>query len=511
MKRLDALLINPPTPLSMGNKEFLFPPSLMSLAGYAEKHGFVSSLLDLNIFLCDDDERDPDYPERYLTIVCERIHLAIPRVVGVGCLFSGQFPFVNAVSQRIKAFWPDIIICVGGIHPTIFAQEILQNCPAIEYVCIGEGEEQYVEILKRAQNPEISICCEGIGFRRNREVVIREKTQFICDLDSLPMPAYSLVNFDDYRHDLSKWHNPKGHKFDISVPLITSRSCPNRCNFCSMFLVMGPRFRARSAIKVVDEMEYLYLEHGVRHYSIMDDNLTFSKTRTLAICDEICKRGLDIQFDTPNGLMVRTLDEEVIGALADAGWVRGSIAIESGSNYIRNKIVGKGLKEETIYRVLDWVEKYPHIFIRAYFIMGFPEDTCETLDATYQMIERLKLDDVYVNNLLPFPGTKLFNQCVNDNLLIDFSADNIWQADCLFTTGNSRFFIKPYNLSLEKLEEYRVRFDELCARQRLIAKKRKKALFEKAKANVCEIIRPREKSVDSTESHSTRRKFAKKH
>lgn len=471
----DALLINPPTPMSMGNKEYLFPPSLMYLAGYAAMHGFVSSLLDLNVHLRADDERDPDYPERYLEIVCKRIRSESPRVVGVGCLFSGQFAFVEAVSRRVKVLWPEIIICIGGIHPTIFVREILQNCPAIDFVCIGEGEEQYVEILNVSRTPGAPIRCEGLGFRQDGEVVVREKTRFIGDLDSLPMAAYNLVNFDDYRHDLSKWHNPKGHAFDISVPLITSRSCPNRCNFCSMFLAMGPFFRARSADNVLWEIEYLYHEHGVRHFSVMDDNLTFSKRRIMTICNEIVRRGIDIQFDTPNGLMVRTLDHDVVDALVAAGWVRGSIAIESGSDYIRNEVVGKKLSREKIFEVLHLMAKYPHVYLRAYFIMGFPEDTPETLDASFEMIAQMQIDDIYVSNIIPFPGTALFRQCSRDGIFIDIDPETLWCSETLYMTGNKRFFIKPYAMTMAQLTDYRKKFDRLLEQKRLEAKHRRKA------------------------------------
>ena len=478
MNKPDALLINPPTPVTMGNKEYLFPPSLLYLASYAAGQGFSSTLLDLNLYLRDDDESNPDFLERYLDIVCKRLRFDSPRVVGVGCLFSGQFPFVDAVTRRIKSLRPDIITCIGGIHPTIFGEEILSNCPEIDFVCIGEGEKQFVEILQFSRTPGFRITCDGIGFRKNGEIEIREKKEFVRDLDTLPMPAYGMLNFDDYRHDLSKWHNPKGHHFDISVPLITSRSCPNRCNFCSMFLVMGPSFRARSAENVLQEIEYLYHEHGLRHFSIMDDNLTFSKRRILTICNEIVRRDLDIQFDTPNGLMVRSLDEDVIESLAAAGWVRGSIAIESGSDYIRNEVVGKKLSREKIFEVLNLVSGYPHVYLRAYFIMGFPEDTAETLAASYDMISQMHIDDIYVSNIIPFPGTDLFRQCLRENLFVEsVDTESLWRAETLYMSGNKRFFIKPYNMRLEQLAEYRVAFDRLLEEKRLEGKRRRAALL----------------------------------
>ncbi|MBF0245585.1 MAG: B12-binding domain-containing radical SAM protein [Planctomycetes bacterium] len=472
---IDVLLINPPTPVFMDNKEFMFPPSLLYLASYASQFGYSATLLDLNLHLNKANSTIPCDYDVYLDIVCERVRRDHPAVIGLGCLFSGQFPFVNAAARRIKATCSDVVICVGGIHPTIFAKDILEHCPDIDFVVSGEGEEQFVEILHQSKDPEHSITCEGIGYRDHGHIVFREKHCFIQNLDSLPMPDYSLVNFDAYRHDLSKWHNPKGQVFDSSVPLITSRSCPNRCNFCSMFLVMGLKFRARSADNVLQELEYLYHVHNVRHFSIMDDNFTFSKKRTLQICNEIIRRKLDIQFDTPNGLMVRTLDQEVVDAMAEAGWVRGSIAIESGSDYIRNKVIGKGLQRETIFEVLGFISRHPQVFLRAYFIMGFPEETHQTLADTWDMIEEMHIDDIYVNNLLPFPGTKLYAQCVRDNLLLKVAPRNIWQADFLYMNGNDEFFIKPYAMTVEELAVYRKRFNVLLTSKRKKARERRTA------------------------------------
>jgi magnesium-protoporphyrin IX monomethyl ester (oxidative) cyclase len=473
---ISALLINPPTPLFMSNKEYQLPPALMYLASYAQQFGFTVKIVDLNINF-EAAQTVADQNEYYLGLIRQAVQSENPAVVGVGCLFSGQFPFVDLALARIKELRPDVVTCTGGIHPTIFAKNILENCPHIDFVVIGEGEEQFVEIIRRALSGDLSgdMACDGIGFRQDGRVVVKPKKGFQEDLDALPLPAYHLVDFDDYRADLSKWHNPKGQFFDISIPLISSRSCPNRCNFCSMFLVMGPKFRARSAGNIVKEIELLYNEYGVRHFSFMDDNLTFSKGRTLEICGEIVRRGLDFQFDTPNGLMVRTLDEEVISALVSAGWVRGSIAIESGSDYIRNKVIGKRLSEEKIFEVLHCVDKYPQVFLRAYFIMGFPEDTPETLDDSVSLIERMHIDDIYVNNLLPFPGTKLFDQCVRDNLLLGFDANTIWRAEDLYYTGNKRFFVKPYAMDLSTLKQYRETFDTLLARKQAEAKARRAA------------------------------------
>ncbi len=98
------------------------------------------------------------------------------------------------------------------------------------------------------------------------------------------------------------------------------------------------------------------------------------------------------------------------------------------------------------------------------FIMGFPEDTCETLDDTRKMILDLQLDLNYVFSLMPFPGTRVFEQAFRDGLLLqNFNFNRLWAGETSLdlTQGDSPFFLKPYSMSMEELMRFRAIFDEL--------------------------------------------------
>ena len=279
--------------------------------------------------------------------------------------------------------------------------------------------------------------------------------------DTIPFPAYELVNLRDYYVDTSGWHNPKNLPINTSVPIISSRSCPNRCNFCSMFLVMGPKWRARSSKNVVDEIEYVYKKYNHRHFSFMDDNFTLDKGRAIEICKDIIDRKLNIQFETPNGLSINTLDEKTMDTLVSAGMVRTYLAIESGSDFIRNKVMRKNVSNEKIYEVINLTKKYKQLNVAAFFIMGMPEETKETLKETYRMIKELKVDRIFLMNIVPFPGTDLFEQAKKDNLLINTDTENLYIADNRYFTRYNRFFLKPYNLEIKDLIEFRKKCEKL--------------------------------------------------
>ena len=103
------------------------------------------------------------------------------------------------------------------------------------------------------------------------------------------------------------------------------------------------------------------------------------------------------------------------------------------------------------------------VFTFGLFIMGFPEDTAQTLDDSYNLMCELELDIYEMASLIPFPGTKLFEQCLRDNLLVsNLSYNDLWKGVISFDASeHDKIYIKPYNMTIEELQEYRKKFDEI--------------------------------------------------
>ena len=174
---MRILLINPPTPEYMPNKELIPPPSLLYLAGVLERADFKVTILDLNTY--KPWEIVTDKTDVFLNnIVTEQISCFRPSLIGIGCLFSGQFPSVLKLSESIKNHFPTIPIVIGGMHPTIYPAEILENCPSIDYVVIGEGEEQIVALASAIKSTSFSFKqIEGLAYRNNVKIVVNPKFQ----------------------------------------------------------------------------------------------------------------------------------------------------------------------------------------------------------------------------------------------------------------------------------------------------------------------------------------------
>ncbi|MEW6557326.1 MAG: radical SAM protein [Elusimicrobiota bacterium] len=455
---MKILFVNPPAPPDYYNKEVYLPSALLYLSAVLQENDEEIKILDLR---CPKYENLDNPQKHYEEILVNTVSTFQPELIGFGCLFSGNFPQLLKLSIVSKKNFDKIPIIIGGIHPTIYALEILTNCPFIDYIILSEGEESIVQFVNTIKNKSSDFDkIDGFAYRKNSEIIINPKKHFIENPNTIPFPAYNLVNLEDYYVDTSNWHNPKNLPINTSVPIISSRSCPNRCNFCSMYLAMGPKWRPRTPQNVVDEMEYVYNKYDHRHFSFMDDNMTLNKPRTLEICNQIKNRKLDIQFETPNGLNINTLDEEVLDAMVSAGMVRTYLAIESGSDYIRNKIMRKNLSQEKIFEITKLVKKYKQLNVAAFFIIGMPEETWETLMDTYNMIKEINVDRVFLMNLVPFPGTDVFEQASDDNLLIDTDPDNLYLSDNRYFTKYNHFFLKPYEIEVADLQKFRIMCEE---------------------------------------------------
>ena len=419
--KAKVLLINPPLIDFKVTRNIYYPIGLLSIATLLVKNNIKAELLDANL-LATNMKVTEDALATYIITVCfDKIRNLNPCVIGIGGLFSGSFVAVKTIARLIKQNFPQIPIVIGGIHPTMFYREILSTYKFIDYVIIGEGEYSFLELVlhlmdRRSVN-NVGRLAYRNGNENENEVSANPTTNFIDNLDDLPDIDYNIVDTKDYKEDTSDWYSPKKLNIGFPFPILLSRSCPNQCNFCSMWMVHGKKIRFRSPERVVDEISRLYYTYGMRQIDFMDDNLTFSKERILKICEGIVERNLNIQFATPNGVSIKTLDKEIIDAMVEAGLFRVGLAIESGSEYIRNTVMRKGLKTEKIYEVVELAAKHKHLFLNGYFMIGMPQETHETLEDTYTMIKALPLDMYGISFATPYPGTELYYYCLKHNLI----------------------------------------------------------------------------------------------
>ncbi|MCB1148444.1 MAG: radical SAM protein, partial [Leptospiraceae bacterium] len=278
------------------------------------------------------------------------------------------------------------------------------------------------------QDPMFShlIDVQGLCFPSGGNLVKKPYARKIENIENLPFPDWDAINFYEYARTQSM--APIG--FRRYANLMTSRGCPFRCIYCHDHL--GKSFRARSPGLVVDEIETLYRKYRIKHFEIIDDIFNFNKKRTIEICNEISRRNLKIRIAFPNGLRGDLLDEEVIDALAEAGTHFISFAVETATPRLQ-KLVRKHNRLEILKKNIDYAVR-KKIFSYGFFMIGFPTETREEIEATIEFACNSNLNAASFFIVTPFGGTELYHRLADqpgkrDVLFDDYDFDS-GKANC---------------------------------------------------------------------------------
>lgn len=325
-----------------------------------------------------------------------------PDIIGI-TIFSLFFLEAKKTIDLIKERF-NIPVVVGGPHVSSLPELTLKECRA-DYAVIGEGEITITELVDAISSvsPKLNRI-KGIGYRENGAIRINERRDLIEDLDTIPFPAWDLIMPETYPPIT---HGTFYKRFPIA-PIVTTRGCPFICTFCASDRTWGRLLRKRSPKNVVDEMELLMGEHGIREFHHEDDNLTVSKEHAMGICQEIINRKLNISWSCPNGVRIDCLDRELLAMMKKSGCYMVALGIESGDQ----GILDRAQKKLDLSKVPVMVEmvKDAGIDVMGFFILGLPGETMETARKTIEFAKSLPIDSAKFHNFIPLPGTSVFDE-----------------------------------------------------------------------------------------------------
>jgi len=237
-------------------------------------------------------------------------------------------------------------------------------------------------------------------WRQGSKIIMNDKRTYINDLDSLPFPAFEDFELEKYLCYADK-----------RLPIITSRGCPYKCNYCCTPLSMGKKFRKRGPENVVDEIEYWY-KKGWTIFDFNDDVFSLDKKRAKDICDLIVKRGIDIKFNLYVGLRVNNVDRDLLQSLKASGCRFISYGCESGSERII-KVIRKGIRVSDVISAVN-ATKEVGIKCKVNFIIGHSTETYQDALESIKLANNLKSDFVGFNNMVPYPGTPAYEWIKNN-------------------------------------------------------------------------------------------------
>ena len=372
-----------------------------------------------------------------------------PDVVGVSNLFSSGFREALQVCSLVKNISQDIVTVIGGPHPSALPEPTLQF-KEIDFVVIGEGEYSLRDLLRGIETQNFSEL-DGIAYKNNGKVTVISKSKFIENLDELPYPARHLLPMEKYFEIDEAFIVTRKKPF---TPLNTSRGCVAKCTFCPVHASWGGKWRPRSAESVLNEIEYLVKTYGVKEIHFDDDNLVLNRKRAQKIFQGIIQKNLDIVWTVPPGIALWALDDDLLKLMKDSGCYKLFVAVESGDEYILNKVIRKPLNLQKVRPLVKTMINLG-MEVESFFVVGMPGETEASLKRTFKYARDLNTDATHYFFANPIPGSELYDMCKKEGYFREgFSYENVRVERCNINTPK---------MPAKKLEK-------LVAREQLISR-----------------------------------------
>ncbi|HYA77191.1 MAG TPA: radical SAM protein [Verrucomicrobiae bacterium] len=378
-------LVNPAPPVGerWHTREMHMPFALIGLgylAAVLEKNQYQVDVIDCQVLKLSLEDFRSEISKRQ------------PNIVGVT---SSTLSYKTALKliKIAKEACPNCITIAGGPHVTFWDDKALQECPELDIVVRGEGENTLLELVQRIEAGKSYDDVIGTTCRKDGKIVKNPDRPYIQDLDSLPFPARHL------------WPIARIRKYEDIFYMMSSRGCVYWCEFCSTVRMHGRKFRMRSPKNVVDELEFINKTYGGAQVTFADDVFTLDKARTEEICKEIINRKLKIKWSC--GTRVDMITKELLFKMKDAGCVAVWFGVESSSQQVLNDM-RKGITTEQTIRVFSWLREagmmpVPNV------VLGFPGETKESAWKTIKFVEKISPDNICCYDAAtPFPGTPMY-------------------------------------------------------------------------------------------------------
>ncbi len=402
---MKIVLVHPPNNFieqSYGVKKkvrfgHLPPLGIGILASYLEMDNHEVHLLDASAMQLSKDE------------TLDRIYQLQPDVVGHSTL-TNYADSVKVLSSLIKAEMPGITNLLGGPHATYFHHQVLDEMPAIDHVIYGEADSVIRDYARCLHEPDKLRQLPGLVYRHEGKQIVNPPAAIVENLDELPMPAFHL-------YDMSLYSPlPLQYKRLPVFSMITSRGCWwRKCKFCFQAGRNAPSYRRQSPKRVVEEINALHRQFGIREISFWDDTFIQQPNWMIQFDNLLKESNIDITF-TASG-RVNAMTEEVLRTAKRAGCWSMFVGIESGNQDLLDNI-RKGITLEQAKSVMEIANRLD-IETRAAFMLGLPGETPEKAKQTVSFA--IELDPTYAIFYATHPraGTELYDIARNSGAFMD--------------------------------------------------------------------------------------------
>jgi radical SAM superfamily enzyme YgiQ (UPF0313 family) len=375
-----------------------------------------------------DEDVDFEFDSIWQTALDSKVTEWQPDVIGVTCMFTMTHTSFKNVCIRASGF--DVPVIAGGVHVTNDAERVMDDIPQINIAFLQEADtaiKDFVLAVNKVGSYEgLSQAIVNVNGRKfdftNTNQPNSEEISVI--------PAFDLLDSTD----LSRYGTIGAfiHLVDDSTRIATvlsNRGCRAQCTFCSVSTFNGRGVRQRSVSSVIDELKLLKEDYGIGHFMWLDDDLLKDHDRVQLLFEEMVRNDLNMTWDATNGVIAASCTEDVISAAAKSGCIGLHIGMESGNPQILRQIKKPG-NVQSFLDAAKVLRKHESIFSSVFLMIGFPNETMSMIRDTINVAKEMDLDWYSIGQLQPLPNTPIFDDMVDQGLIID-----VGSKESRFTIG----------------------------------------------------------------------------
>jgi anaerobic magnesium-protoporphyrin IX monomethyl ester cyclase len=382
----------------------------------------------------------------------EKIRREKPDVVGISVICTAFIYDGMNAAHLIKAVNPQSIIIMGGEHPSLMAEETLRDCPAVDYICVGEGEVTLTEFLRALEKKDDLSEVLGLAYLNgDGEFVYTGDRPFIEDLDALPMPAYHLANME---HPYVNLPSEGRRGFVVNF----ARGCPWDCIFCSESAFYKKTWRSRSPKLIADELELLKENYNRDIFYVGDNTFNVTREHGIGFIEEMLKRRTNQHFWLQSRADLIIRDEDLLDGFRDAGVYQFMMGLEYHKNSVLTDI-RKRHSAEQARKAMELLKKHK-LMVMATLLIGHWEETEEDRNDFLQFFGKY-VDHFGLNLITPLPGTPLFYEMKEMGRIRDWDyrnfdylhavmatreADTLEQVNLIYKDIMRRYYWRPREL-----------------------------------------------------------------
>lgn len=320
-----------------------------------------------------------------------------------------QFRFIKKLSLEIQD--ESAFVLCGGPHATL-NPEIIYELPRLNAVCIGEGEQSFLELVKILEKKEKPAQIKNLWIRLEKEIIKNAPRCFLEGIDELPFADRKLFSRNKTLHRIGLTQISYKNSFYVS------RGCPYQCSFCSnkeLGASQPGRFlRFRSVDNVLAEIKSAVKEYSPSEIYFQDDTFAIND----GFVNEFCEKypgQIGIPFEFFAHIGPATIP--ILGKLRKAGGRRVSFGIESGNEKLRKNTLKKSFSNEEVIRIFKEAKKMGYK-AEAFVMAGLPEETKENFEDTVKLLKTIQPDIYSLSIYFPFKGTELYEYSVKKGYIV---------------------------------------------------------------------------------------------